>query len=68
MANVRPSLLRAPDEYSKEMENLFRRELEIILSIAIQVAGAVASGDSSIMSSTIKRQAYMPPVGIMFYG
>jgi hypothetical protein len=65
---LRPSLRRAPNVYDKEKENLFRRELEMILAIAVEVVGSLANGTNSIGSPTMKRQTYRPPIGVVTHG
>jgi hypothetical protein len=58
-----PNVSLAPLEYAAAAEQEFRRELETYLQGAIQVAIAMASGESSIMSHTVKRHQYLPSVG-----
>jgi hypothetical protein len=59
-----PSFRQSPVEYDQDSENLFRRELETVIMIAMAVARNIASGESSIASHSIKRHQYQPPVGV----
>ena len=60
-----PQLTRAPVEYDQVNEALFRRELENILVVALQVANNVATGEAPIASHTHKRHlSTMPPLGL----
>ena len=63
-----PQFRQAPTEYNADSENLFRRELENIILVALAIANGVASGESQVVSMTNKRGSYAPPVGVMTYG
>jgi hypothetical protein len=67
-AALRPTLRRAPNSYYMNDENLFRRELEMILAVAIEVVGSIMDGTNSISSTTHKRGTYRPTVGVVSYG
>ena len=63
-----PSIRRAPEMYSKEEEDFFRRELENHLLIAIYYAAGIASGTDPQASLTMKRADFLPPVGVVVIG
>jgi hypothetical protein len=63
-----PSLRLAPAQYDPAAENLFRRELENILVIALSIANQVASGTATPMSHTLKRNQYLPSIGLHSHG
>lgn len=69
MAHARtPSIRRAPEIYSKEEEDFFRRELENNLLTAVYYAVSVSTGVDTATSLTNKRGHYFPPVGVVTVG
>jgi hypothetical protein len=62
-----PAFRIAPPTYSQQSEDQFRRELENILMVALALAENVAAGRASIMTHTIKRHQYQPPVGLAIF-
>lgn len=58
-----PNMIQAPMEYSREEENLFRKNLEAAAIEVISFLLQMASGALAEISLTNKRNSYNPPVG-----
>jgi hypothetical protein len=60
----KPSVLRAPAEYSQQEQDFFRRELENFILNALSYVISVSNGTDTQSSLTHKRNQYMPTNGI----
>ena len=58
-----PKLLLAQDNYSKEREHLFRRELESLLLDIVSELRSISNGVNPVSSLNSKRGGYLPPMG-----
>jgi hypothetical protein len=57
-------LIQAPPEYSQTNEQLFRRDMELTISRAIDLLAAIADGSNVSSSQAHKHHQYLPTLGV----